>query len=276
LAGASATPAARQEAAMIRLSGCIEMLYREEHADFVERVGAATRAGLPAVEFWRWRAKDLDRLEAAIRASGSAVAGFAVEPAGSIVDSTTHEEFLGGVTESCAVANRLGAGVLIVLAGAERSSIPRPQQHNHIVDALRRAAPIAEAAGVTLCLEPLNTRVDHAGYYLTAAAEGFAIVRAVGSPRVKLLYDIYHQQITEGFLIETIVANVGAIGHIHVADVPGRHEPGTGEINYVNVLRALDRAGYGGYIGLEFRPRAGTDAALAAVQAIVAQAEAGA
>jgi hydroxypyruvate isomerase len=261
---------------MIRLSGCIEMLYRDEHADFVERVGAAARAGLPAIEFWRWRAKDLDRVAAAVHANGLAVAGFAVDPAGSIVDPTTHEEFLGGVTESCVVANRLGAGVLIVLAGNERSGVPRSQQHNHIVDALRQAAPIAEAAGVTLCLEPLNTRVDHAGYYLTGAAEGVAIVRAVGSPRVKLLYDVYHQQITEGFLIETIAANIGSIGHIHVADVPGRHEPGTGEIDYVNVLRAIDRAGYAGYVGLEFRPRVGTDAALAATQAIVAQAEAGA
>ena len=170
---------------------------------------------------------------------------------------------------------RLGAGVVIVLAGNERSGIPRAQQHGHIVDALRQAAPVAEAAGVTLCLEPLNTHVNHAGYYLTSSAEGFEIVRAVGSPRLRLLYDVYHQQISEGFLIDTITANIDLIGHIHVADVPGRHEPGTGEINYANVLRAIDESGYGGYIGLEFVPQAGTDASLAAVQRLVDQAQSG-
>ena len=203
------------------------------------------------------------------------MAGFTVEPGGMLTEPATHAEFLEGVRDSCALANRLGAGVLIVLAGNERSGIPRAQQRQHVIEALRQAAPLAEAAGVTLALEPLNTRVNHAGYFLTSAAEGFAIIRAVGSERVRLLYDVYHQQISEGFLIETITANIAQIGHIHVADVPGRHEPGTGEINYANVLRAIDESGYAGYIGLEFVPQAGTDAALAAVQRLVDQAQSG-
>ena len=186
---------------MLRLSGCIEMLYQREYPTFVDRIPAAARAGLPAIEFWSWRTKDIDAVAAAAGASQVAVAGFTVEPRGTLTDPTTHAEFLGGVRDSCALAGRLGAGVVIVLAGNERSGIPRAQQHGHVVDALRQAAPVAEAAGVTLCLEPLNTRVNHAGYYLTSSAEGFEIVRAVGSPHVRLLYDVYHQQISEGFLI---------------------------------------------------------------------------
>jgi hydroxypyruvate isomerase len=103
-------------------------------------------------------------------------------------------------------------------------------------------------------VEPLNVLVDHPGYYLTASAEGFEILDEVGSQAVKLLFDIYHQQITEGNLLANIVPHIKQIGHFHVADVPGRHEPGTGEINYANVFHAIDKAGYEGFVGLEYWP----------------------
>ena len=117
---------------------------------------------------------------------------------------------------------------------------------------------MAEEAEVTLVLEPLNILVDHPGYFLTSSREGFEIVEQVDSSAVKLLYDIYHQQITEGSLIATITSHIELIGHFHAADVPGRHEPGSGEINYANVLAAVDEAGYEGFIGLEYAPTAGT------------------
>lgn len=254
---------------MLRLSGCIEMLYRAEHPAFVDRIAAAGRAGLPAVEFWSWRTKDIAAIQAAARASQVAVAGFAVDPRGNITDPATHAEFMEGVRGSCDLARRLDAGIVIILAGDERADAERSVQHGHIVDALRQAAPLAEAAGVTLCLEPLNTRVNHPGYFLTSSEEGFAIVRAVDSPRVRLLYDIYHQQISEGWLIPTITANIDLIGHFHVADVPGRHEPGTGEINYANLFRAIDESPYAGYVGLEFVPSGQTDTALASLHRLV-------
>ena len=108
--------------------------------------------------------------------------------------------------------------------------------------------------GVTLVLEPLNVLHDHRGYYLWSSYEGFGIIEEVGSPAVKLLYDVYHQQISEGNLISNIKNNAHLIGHVHIADVPGRHQPGTGEINYKNVFAALDSAGYEGYTGMEFSP----------------------
>jgi hydroxypyruvate isomerase len=103
-------------------------------------------------------------------------------------------------------------------------------------------------------LEPLNTKVDHAGYYLQTAKEGFEILDEVASPAVKMLFDIYHHQIMEGNVIQDITKNISKIAHFHVADVPGRHEPGTGEINYANVFRAIAGSGYQGFVGLEFKP----------------------
>src|SRR5207248_4806901 len=106
----------------------------------------------------------------------------------------------------------------------------------------------------TLIVEPLNTLVNHAGYYLNFTREAFEIMRQVGSPYVKILFDIYHVQIMEGNLIDTIRNNIGHIGHFHVGDVPGRHEPGTGEINYKNVLRAIRATGFKDFVAVEYVP----------------------
>lgn len=143
-------------------------------------------------------------------------------------------------------------------------------QHNAIVRALRAVAGHAERTGVTLLVEPVNTRVDHPGIYLTSSYEGYAIVEAVDSPNVKLLYDVYHQQIAEGNLVANVREHVDQIGHVHVGDVPGRHEPGTGEINYPNVLQAFADAGYDGYVGCEFEPIGEPEDAIRAVGALLA------
>ncbi|MFZ2014706.1 MAG: TIM barrel protein, partial [Nocardioides sp.] len=123
-----------------------------------------------------------------------------------------------------------------------------------LVENLKRAAEVVEPLGISLCLEALNTLVDHAGYFLNSARLGFEVVREVGSPQVKLLYDVYHMQIMEGNLIATINEHVGAIGHFHSAGVPGRHELFTGELDYRNIIKAVDAAGYQGYFGLEYWP----------------------
>ena len=121
----------------------------------------------------------------------------------------------------------------------------------------------AAKAGVTLLMEPLNVLVDHAGYYIQRSSIAWDLHRKIGHPNVKVLYDVYHMQIMEGNIIATIRQNIDAIGYVHVADVPGRHEPGTGEINYVNVARALRDVGYGGLVGFEYMPTTGTELSLA-------------
>src|SRR5690606_477286 len=154
------------------------------------------------------------------------VASFCVDPMGRLVDPATHDEFLEGVRSTIEQAKRFGVKALIVTVGQERAEVSRDEQREAIIAALRQAAPLAEAAGVTLSVEPLNVLVDHKGYFLSTTDEALEILEAVNSPAVKLLYDVYHQQITEGNLIARITEHKDAIGHIHIADVPGRHEPG--------------------------------------------------
>ncbi len=250
----------------IRFSACVEMIFRE--LPFAERLERVAAAGLPAFEFWRVADKDVEAIRARKTDLGLECAAFVGSGGVPLVEPERRPEFLAALRDAIGVARRLDTRTLLVTTGQAVPGRSREEQHAAVVAALREGARLAEDAGITLVLEPLNVLVDHRGYYLVTSAEGFQIVDEVGSPAVKLLYDVYHQQISEGNLIATITANVARIGHIHVADVPGRHEPGTGEIDYRNVFRAIDSAGYPGYVGLEYRPAADTATTLAAVKAL--------
>lgn len=237
---------------MIALSGCAEALFRD--LPFVERIAAIKDLGLPAFEFWGYANKDIDAIAGAQHKTGLAVSSISCDTGGPLVNPANRESFAPAAKRSIEVAERLGCHTLIVTVGQEVPGVSRAEQHRSIVDGIKTVTPIVERAGVTLVVEPLNVLVNHKGYYLATTAEGIEIVDEVGSPNVKLLYDIYHQQITEGNLIDTIRATIGKIGHFHMADVPGRHEPGTGEINYESVFRAIAETSYDGYIGLELWP----------------------
>ncbi len=119
---------------------------------------------------------------------------------------------------------------------------------------IKQASKIVEEGNIILVLEPLNTLVDHPGYFLDSAKEGAKIIREINHPNIRLLYDIYHMQIMEGNIISTIEKNVDIIGHFHAAGVPGRHELYLGELNYLNIIKRIDELGYEGYIGLEYFP----------------------
>jgi hydroxypyruvate isomerase len=248
----------------VQLSACVEMIFRD--LPFQERLERVAAAGLPAFEFWRLDDKDVEAIRAAQQELGLTCAAFVGTAGVPLLAPERRPEVLASLRRALGVAHRLGCRALIATTGQAVPERSRAEQHAAIVAALREAAKPCEDAGVTIVLEPLNLLVDHQGYYLATSAEGFEIVDEVGSRAVKLLYDIYHQQITEGNLIATITANVAKIGHVHVADVPGRHEPGTGEINYRNVFRALEATGYGGFVGLEYRPLAEAAATLAVVR----------
>lgn len=237
---------------MTKLSACIEMIFNEVR--FIDRIAKVSEIGMPAFEFWNWSSKNINEIDRERQKYGLRTAAFGVDIRKSIVEQDATSSFLEAVERSIGVARQLGCQTLITTTGNELKDVPRIQQHANIVRSLEGATTIAEKEGVTLVLEPLNVLVDHKGYYLSSSSEGFEIIREIGSPNVKLLYDIYHQQIMEGNLISTIRKNIDLIGHFHVADVPGRHEPGTGEINYANVLRAISDTGYNGYVGLEFMP----------------------
>ena len=146
--------------------------------------------------------------------------------------------------------------------------MPRSEQMANAAAALRYAAPILEKNGVTAVVEILNTYVDHAGYFLYYVRDGAELIERVGSPNVRLLFDIYHVQIMEGNLIENIRMNTDRIGHFHIGDVPGRNEPGTGEINYRNVFKVIYELSerFPGYAALEYRPKAPLEENLAAMR----------
>ena len=235
-----------------QLSACIEAVFTK--VPFERRLDEVKAAGLAVFEFWGWRNHDLDALARKKEETGLELAGFSCETGGPLVAAGSAQKFLPALKDSIAAAKKLGCRRLIVTVGNELENVSRSDQHKNIVAALKGGAPMCEDAGITLVLEPLNVLVNHKGYYLATSAEGFQILDEVGSANIQLLFDIYHQQITEGNLIQNITRNISKIGHFHVADVPGRHEPGTGEIDYRNVFRAIVKAGYTGFLGLEMWP----------------------
>lgn len=239
---------------MPRLSVCIEMIFRD--LPFVERIAATRAAGLDTVEFWGWRNKDLDAIAEAAAQHGITIATFGIDTGGPLTAGGDIDALLSGVTASVEAAKKLGVHTLLCTTGNEQPGVSRAAQHEMIVAKLQAAAPLLEDAGITAVLEPLNVLVDHAGYYLVSTAEGIDIVGEVASPNVKLLFDVYHQQISEGNVLRNLLGNLTAIGHVHIADNPGRHEPGTGELNYGVIFRELDEAGYEGFVGLEYSPTA--------------------
>ncbi|MEK6405790.1 MAG: TIM barrel protein [Acidobacteriota bacterium] len=236
----------------VRLSVCIDMIMTE--IPFLERMERVKRLGYPAFEFWEWKNKDVEAILRTKNELGLEVATIMGSGWKHMNSEDARKTFVSEIQASLATAKRLGVKTLIVTTGFEDKRIPRSEQHANYVAALKAAAPFAEQAQVTLVLEPLNIKVDHPGYYLQTAKEGFEMIDEVGSPALKMLFDIYHHQIMEGNVIQDITKNIGKIAHFHVADVPGRHEPGTGEINYANVFRAIAATGYQGFVGLEFKP----------------------
>lgn len=247
----------------MNLSPCIEWLFADGGRPFPERVRAAARAGFDRVEFWTASDKQLAPLEAAIHDCGVQVSAFVSEPAGRLVDPATHDAFVDGIGRSAALASRLRAENLIVVSGDARPGVSTDEQRGAIVEALRRAAPIAGASGVRLLLEPLNTLVDHRGYFLDSTLAGLDVVREVDHPAVRLLYDLYHSTVM-GEDPGAVLAGAGElVGHVHIADAPGRHEPGTGHVDWPRQLHALRAAGYRGALGLEYVPLRDTESSLA-------------
>lgn len=245
----------------LKFSACIEMLYTE--APFLERIDRAARSGFQAVEFWNWDNKDLPAIRQKATACGVEIAVFQGNMGGTLIDAHDRARLVTGISNSLTKAQEAGVGRVILLTdelGSDRSVKPLPHQltaeekRANVLAGLKELTSLAEQAGVILLLEPLNSLVDHKGYYLDHSIPGFELVREVGSRNLRLLYDIYHMQVMEGNILATLKQNIDLIGHIHVADVPGRHQPGTGELNYRNILWQLEDLGYGGYIGFEFEP----------------------
>lgn len=231
-------------------SACTEMLF-PDLADHPARIHAAHAAGFAGVEFWLWSPKDLAAIKTALDATGLRLVGFVAEPMLSLNDPATHAAFLAALPASIATARRLGAENLYVQGGSTRPGVPGPAQSAALVTVLSAAANILTGSGVTLLLEPVS---DAKNGFLTHAAQGLPIVAAVNRPEIRLLYDLYHAAMAGEDTATTIGSQMNLIGHVHVADHPGRGAPGTGQLALDRDLAWLRGKGYMGLFGLEYRP----------------------
>lgn len=187
-------------------------------------------------------------------------------------DDAPREQFLADIRSSVEVAKRLNARWATVVPGFMDRKLPVDVQTGRVIDVMRRAAELYEPHGLVMVMEPLNTLVDHPGVFLQTVPQGYAVARAVNSPAVKVLADVYHEQIQAGNLINTLDACWDEIGYIQFGDNPGRKQPGTGEINYHTIVRWLRARKFAGVIGMEHgnsvEGRAGEDRLIAAYRDI--------
>lgn len=239
-----------------------------------EALAMLARLGYDAFEMFDWR--DAALLETFVvekkkypLACACLVANKGVAAPGcGLVNPRERDGFLEQINLSIEAAKKVESKRLVVLTGNELGGMPRSLQMANAVAALRAAAPVLEKNGVIAVVEVLNTYVDHAGYFLYTMRDAAELIDRVGSPGVNILCDLYHVQIMEGNLITNIRTYIDRIGHFHIGDHPGRHEPGTGEINYRNVFKAIYDLGdrYQGYAALEYRPLAPLEENLAAMR----------
>ena len=259
---------------MPKFAANLTMLFNELH--FLDRFGAASRAGFKGVEFlfpYDFEAEQLSEklhqfqlemvlhnLPAGQWASGER--GIACHP-----DRVA--EFEQGVENALRYAKALGTKRINCLVGILPPNVERARAQDTLVKNLKFAAAALKQAGIPLLIEPINT-FDIPGFFLSGTRQGLELIEAVGSDNLFLQYDIYHMQRMEGELANTIKANQSVIKHIQLADNPGRFEPGTGEINYRYLLNYLDQIGYDGWVGCEYKPQNGTDEGLGWIQKLAA------
>jgi hydroxypyruvate isomerase len=224
---------------------------------FEERLEKVAEAGYHAVElvgseYKNWSDEDFRRANRKRRELGitfDVTAGLAH----GVADPDAREAFLSDLRQALPAMEKIECPAIIVLSGNVVPGKSHNDQHQSCIEGLKRAAEIAEKKDLTILLENIDLE-ENPRYYLWSVAEGFEIITSVGHPRVKFLYDFFHEQISEGNLIEKLEKNIEKVGLMHVADVPGRHEPGTGEINYTNIYKKLAALKYDRYVAMEFFP----------------------
>ena len=260
----------------ICVSICIEMIFPDLPIE--ARIRKVAAAGFKSIEFWDWRNKDLSALASLCAELGLTVTTMSGQRAGSLIDRRDFAIYRDQVTASIEAARKVGCPNLMLLTNPLDSEgnvintypdIPPQEKMDNCVRALSELAASAIDEDINLLVEPLNTFVDHPGYWLDDAACAFEIIRAVNNPRVRILYDLYHMQAMGQDVQRDIRENLSLTGYFHAADYPGRHEPGTGDMDYASILRLLDESGYRGTVGFEFSPAGSSEEALRTIHSLV-------
>jgi len=238
-----------------------------------QRIHRIAEFGLKAFSFWSVSEEDAEAMLKAQQATGLACGSIAgsgrIGWTTGLTKTGYLQDYLDIITENCEVARRFGAPNLVIFAGAVQKDISWERQYRQIISGFREAGDIAQDYRVYLCLEPLNP-VESPEMSVLSAREGFRIIEEVHHPHVKLDFDMYHLQLGEGNLINNLKEGLskGWIQFVEIGDVPGRKEPGTGEVNYQNIFNVLREAGYDGYVGMEHGSSSTPEHAMRVVQEV--------
>lgn len=258
---------------MPRFAANLSMLFTE--APFLERFALASAAGFEAVEFlfpYGFEAADireqLDRHRLTLALHNLPAGDWEAGERGIACLPDRVEEFRAGVAQAIAYASALGVAKLNCLAGIKPVGVSSADCHRTLVENLRYAAAELHRSQLRLLIEPINP-FDIPGFFLTRTDQALALLDEVNAPNAFVQYDLYHAQRVEGELVGTLRRHLPRIGHIQLADNPGRNEPGTGEIHFGFVLREIDRLGYAGWVGCEYKPATTTQAGLGWRQALI-------
>jgi hydroxypyruvate isomerase len=238
---------------------CIEKIFLE--VPFYERFKLVKEAGFDYLEFWTWEDKDIDRVVALLKQYELQVASISGDRTFSLIINEERGQYLEYLTKSLRVAQLLNCKHVVVHSNGidkgkvtnDGSSLSYAKKIASMTRTLGEAAKLAEEAGVTLVLEAVNT-YTMPGYFLNTTVEAGDIVRVIGSPNLKILYDVWHMQQMEGNMVHFLTQYIDVLGYVHIGDAPERHEPGTGEINFDRIKRTLKSLNYDGVFGFELVP----------------------
>lgn len=222
---------------------------------FLEKIELAAKFGYPAIEFWPWENKPLAEAAALLKERQVAVSQFTAWPFGKILNNpaSDHADFRKRIEQACDVADQLDCSLFTVVIGDNIEGVSKADMHAAAIRGLKSVARLCEDRKKTIIIEPMNPR-NHPGHSLYGGADAVAICRAVGSPSVRINWDLYHMQIVDGDLCMKMREAWDYIGYLQLADNPGRHEPGTGEVNYTRVFQEILNLKYEGFVGLECTP----------------------
>jgi hydroxypyruvate isomerase len=269
---------------MAKLSACIEPFFSE--LPYAERIRRVAELGFTAYEFWfhdkRFdgrslapEKKDFDQIAELNARHRLTTTDFVFNhPDGgvvaSLIDAKDRPRLLDNIEAIIVLAKKIGCRSLISGSGNKVRGLAREKALDSMTEGLAALAPICQKNGITLIVEPFNSRVDHPDYFLDDPQTCVEVLRRVNSPNVKMLFDIYHMQIMHGHILSFVKENLAYIGHFHVAGVPGRHEPSPSELDYPFILKEIDAMGYAGYFGLEYWPVGDAAASLARTMRVLA------
>ncbi|NVK57734.1 MAG: TIM barrel protein [Alteromonadaceae bacterium] len=239
---------------MFTISANLEYMFKEAGESIEERIAAAAAAGITHVEIFSLEGRDTDSIARALKTHNVTLHSMLVDPRIMLVLKDTHEKFVETVKATAEQAIKLGCKNLVCGSGTGAPFMPRAVSLDVVCEAIDKAADVADEMGLTLLLEAVNTKVDHPGVFFSNTSDTYYIANKLNRPSVKILYDLYHSAAEQEDVTDTLRTIKSQIGHIQLADYPGRGEPGAGSLDWPALLKEISNTDYKGLIGIECYP----------------------